>query len=805
MFFVKYIVNYLKKHYKVDQGTEFIDALKHINQPSEVTVPNELIPAGVLMQLRGLFNLHTLSINNDWVWPFWIERQFNPKYPSFIPRAMSLTYINLTHRNWTGVGVLGGTREAVIDPRGLVSPWLHGWSLDTWIYADGKYCFPSRLDDEEIAQGLIENLPIVCTEFMHGDLKVRMETWAFRSDDEKDYVVHEASVENTASAAKECDLTFTVRPYNPEGLSLIRNLAYNTKGFWLVDGDLAAFFPEKPDKSLSSDNSDGDISLHLKNGREETTSNCPAGLSTGASTYQLALGAKEKVTRYVVMPIDPLNARFFAYGRFTAESLPAQKEKYVSAWKEKLKEGLSIELPDKRYQDCFDANKAFINMLNDGHEITAGPLTYHRHWFRDAAYLVNALDKMGYHDDVAKLLRYFPLKQWKNGYFCSQKGEWDSNGEAIWAMVDHYRLTGDIELLRELYPSIKRGAQWIEKKRHDISFNKFKPKGLLPAGFSAEHLGPNDFYYWDNFWSLRGIRDAMFAAEALKQTDDLRMFERIHEEYQKDLMTAINRDLEHTDAHVLPAAPGRRPDSGMIGNIAAAYPLELYPIERTPWLGDTVKFIRDHLFHEEGFYQQMIHSGVNSYLTMQMAQCLMFMGDVGAYKLIEYMLKLATPTFCWPEAIHPRTLGGCMGDGHHGWAAAEWLILMRNLVVHEEDDVLQVTRLIPAEWCEPGKRVGIINAPTDFGPVSAAVEFEKGSETLTLHAQWRITPREIHWYLPGPGRRIVGPAEGVRLEGNIAIVQPNVSRVKLELDLSAAPAIAAAVVPGIDEMPQPGE
>jgi Zn-finger nucleic acid-binding protein len=36
----------------------------------------------------------------------------------------------------------------------------------------------------------------------------------------------------------------------------------------------------------------------------------------------------------------------------------------------------------------------------------------------------------------------------------------------------------------------------------------------LPPGFSAEHLGPNDYYYWDNFWALAGLKAA---AEMVKR------------------------------------------------------------------------------------------------------------------------------------------------------------------------------------------------------------------------------------------------------------------------------------------------
>ena len=48
--------------------------------------------------------------------------------------------------------------------------------------------------------------------------------------------------------------------------------------------------------------------------------------------------------------------------------------------------------------------------------------------------------------------------------------------------------------------------------------------GLLPAGFSAEHLGPNDFYYWDDFWSIAGLQAAAKFAEYFNQAEDKKMF-----------------------------------------------------------------------------------------------------------------------------------------------------------------------------------------------------------------------------------------------------------------------------------------
>ena len=64
----------------------------------------------------------------------------------------------------------------------------------------------------------------------------------------------------------------------------------------------------------------------------------------------------------------------------------------------------------------------------------------------------------------------------------------------------------------EWITSIVKAADWIPRKR--IKHHK-EPRvlGLLPAGFSAEHLGPNDYYYWDDFWGVAGLQAAAWLLE----------------------------------------------------------------------------------------------------------------------------------------------------------------------------------------------------------------------------------------------------------------------------------------------------
>ena len=103
--------------------------------PSRRKSPNQSSFCGpdVLFHARGLINTKAIQNNLDWVWPYWVERQFNPADVSFIPRAFSFSHINLTHRNWTAVGLPDVPYYPIVDPRGLVTPHFDGWSLDFWL------------------------------------------------------------------------------------------------------------------------------------------------------------------------------------------------------------------------------------------------------------------------------------------------------------------------------------------------------------------------------------------------------------------------------------------------------------------------------------------------------------------------------------------------------------------------------------------------------------------------------------------------------------------------------------------------
>ncbi len=718
-FFWKFVLARLARAQGFLDPVKVFSNYQRFSKPSEVWAPTELLRSGAIFQARGLMNSQAIQHNLDWVWPYWVECQFNPRSDAFIPRAFSLTHINMTHRNWTAVGLPDVKELPIVDPRGLVTPFFDGWSVDAWILKkSGKHHLPSRFVEATQELALQPGLRIT-TRTASKNSVLETQAWVEQSA---------GSVEcrMTYSAETKEDgawLAVALRPYNPEGVSFIdRVRLLSEKKGWNVNGAHDVFLNEAPARFVFSNYAGGDVlgSLEEKTGEGVR---CDTGMATAAALYPLSSGRKNTVS--VRVPISG--------------AAP------VRAWEEHLRGRCLLKIPDSRFQFLFDAALHMLVLHSPG-DVYPGPYTYKRFWFRDAAFILYALGTCGWLDRVEHVIDRFSEKQTPGGYFLSQEGEWDSNGEALWSAMKYVKLAG-VKPKPAWRQMVLRGARWISKKR--VPKNDSLHSGLLPVGFSAEHLGPNDYYYWDDFWSVAGLNAAAFLAEGFSEKKEAEKFRA----EARDLMDCTERSLEkyaeRVGHSIMPASPYRRLDSGIIGSVAAGYPLQLWPGNDERLL-ETAGYLFDNCFVKGGFYQEMSHSGINVYLTLHVAQLLLRAGDPKFFELMNSVAAMASPTGQWPEAIHPRTQGGCMGDGQHIWAAAEWVLMIRNMFVREEEAAgsLVLGSGVPQAWTSGDSELQLGPVWTDYGRVTVRVRTGETPEVF-WEADWHANEPRILIDFPG--------------------------------------------------------
>jgi hypothetical protein len=626
-------------------------------------------------------------ITDGWIWPHWLERQLDPRSAAFVPRGHDAELANVTQRNWTVVGTVASTRKGIVDPRGLLTPWPGGWSLDWWIGADDRWHVPSR--EPAVRQALVDDTPVVETVMRvpGGDAVHRV--YAVPGDDGPLAIVEISNRSPTPFA-----VALAVRPYNPEGLSAVERIGLRDDTTVTVDGRPALLLPKRPQRMAASTFHDGDSASIVMSGAAGDSFpddlRCEAGLAQATFLFPLAHTA----TLRVAVPLEPSRR-----APAVPEPLPAS-DAVVRGWKAQTESrGLRLVLPEGRLASAVEANRRYLLLFHEGDDVVSGP----------SAYLLAALDRFGFSAEAGEVVRHLPTRR---------------SGAALWAMAEHWRLTGsldDIDL-----EAVAKGVHSIERQRR------------TKRGRKAEAT------YSDDFWSLRGLLDGSallragghdkLADEADGWTEGLRA----------DLFRSIALVAERLGTEALPAGPRRRIDPGVIGSLVACWPLGLLDAD-DPRMAATVDVIRERYCVGPAFFQG---TGLGTYLTLQLAAVELLSGDARCLERLVWFLDSATPTYTWPEAIHPGLGGGCMGDGHHGWAAAEFLSFVRALLVREVGESgLALCSMLPPEW--QGQNLEVHDAPTHYGLLSFAVRWHGDRPALLWDLRLRDGASPVTLTAPG--------------------------------------------------------
>src|SRR5207248_290820 len=90
---------------RIDDDTiSYLSTFQRLGETVEVQLPGELLPVGARTVFRALRTRAAAQLGPDWIWPFWLERQLDPRSSAFVPRGHLPTLANLTNRTLTIVG-----------------------------------------------------------------------------------------------------------------------------------------------------------------------------------------------------------------------------------------------------------------------------------------------------------------------------------------------------------------------------------------------------------------------------------------------------------------------------------------------------------------------------------------------------------------------------------------------------------------------------------------------------------------------------------------------------------------------------
>lgn len=475
-------------------------------------------------------------------------------------------------------------------------------------------------------------------------------------------------------------------------------------------------------------------------------------------------------------------------------------------WRDFRVQPLELRVPDDGVQEMITAcarNILQARVIKEGLPFfQVGPLVYRGLWAVDGYFITECARFLG-HDQAADLAWDALLKfRREDGSIATFPHHTKETGIVLATFVRHSELTGNWDRLKKTWPIVRAAVAYIQRLRDEACAldPSHECHRLLPESYGDGGLGGQRPEYSTTLWTAVGLKEIARGARIIGQEKDAARFQKMYDELRADLLAHAERHrvktatgttylpmtmlpdqhnfgLLHTDTAGTPRPwTLMGPAVGTWAYCQAIYPGELLPPDHH-LVTDLIQLF-DDLDDEEGIPKEtgwIPWVGLWNYFASFAAHVNLYAGN--ADKAVQYLYAFANhagPTRVWREeqSLQSHPQHRAVGDMPHNWASAEFIRLVRNLLVFEMGDELHLLRGLPSQWLVPNKPVVVQRTPTRFGRVSLTANVnEAGQVRLDLQrdSKWTVQPkRTVLWLPPGAAQvQIDGksqPVDGRQVE-----------------------------------------
>jgi hypothetical protein len=543
----------------------------------------------------------------------------------------------------------------------------------------------------------------------------------------------------------------------------------------------------------------GEIGEHLAAGRLPVARRVedPFEAASGAFAYDLKLapGEEREVVLWIPLGASSRAARVPPRAEDASAWAAERQAEAERAWGRRIG-GVAVSIPDTAIARTLRAQIGWILVDRAGAAIRPGTRSYARSWIRDGALTSTALLRFGRPEVVRDFIEWFAPYQYDDGKVpccVDQRGsdpvpEHDSHGEFIYLVAEYLRHTGDRDLAARMWPRVAAAAGYMDSLRATRRTAEYRESskreffGLMPPSISHEGYSAKPMHsYWDDFFALRGYRDAAYLAAALGRPAERKQWAAAGDEFEKDLAASIRAAMEK---HKIDYVPGCA-DLGdfdatsttiALAPVGAESILPKGALERTfeKWLA----FHRERLAKNDW-------DALTPYELRIVGSLVRLDRRDEALDFLRWMMGLQRPAGWrqWAEVVgrdarKPRFLG----DMPHGWVASDGIRSILDLLAYERDadSTLVLAHGVPRAWLAQG--VGVRGLSTHYGALSYSLREWAGTIEARIEGLARVPRGGVVLRLPDmAGGRATIDGRPARLAADGALVVRNLpATVRLE-------------------------
>lgn len=682
---------------------------------------------------------------------------------------------------FTVAGAYRGGPKALLNEEGAVEVGRESWRVEPFLYAGNHLAtWGEAAPAQSLEQGY---LPMPAVRWHWNGLNLTVTAWGVEQGGAA--LRFRYRVENAGPQRMVAKLFLAIRPFqvNPPWQSLnitggavpIHALEFGPDGV-RADGALALRTLNPPAHVGALDTGATSLVSYLRqHGAAPAADHAHSaeGLAAGALEYPLDLAPGAAQDIYLEVPgqtPSPVNS-------------PAEAERSfgdtAAFWEGQLNRAeWSLPPEAAKLADILRSNLAYILINREGPALHPGTRTYARSWIRDGAVMVSALLGTGHAEEARRFIEWYAGFQYPDGKLpccVDRRGadptpEHDSAGEFIYAVAEYARYTHDAGFVRALWPKVREAARYLESLRAQRLTDAYlQPErrafyGLLPESISHEGYAAHPVHaYWDDFWALRGLKDAAELAGVVKDTAEAAHLARLRDDFRRDVLDSLRRVMAERKLAYLPASA----DLGDFDSNAVAMIVNQ--------AGEQGNLPQDALrasFDEYWAYFQKRRDGKLDWeaytpYEVRSVEALVRLGRrAEALELLGFLLAAQRPPgwnhwaeIVWRDPKAPKFIG----DMPHAWIGAEFVRAARALFAYEseEDHALVLAAGLPEAWLEGGAEVGVQRLPTWYGTLSYGLKRTGPDELrVKLSGDLALPPGKI--VLKAPAGR---PLRAVRVNG----------------------------------------
>ena len=729
------------------------------------------------------------------------------------PRGSYPRYLSNEQSYWTVIGVDRDSAEALINEEGMIEVGRGQFSIEPFLFLDGQLVTWNDVTTSVASNTEALPLPQVVWSTKNGDIDLTINAFAAGPADSSVLYARYRVTNNSKKHKKlALFLALRPLQVNPPwqflnlpgGVARVDSISFQ--------GTSARVSGNKYVRSLAAVSGfgavtfdEGNIVDWLRAGKIPAPFSVvdPSGHASAAFQYQLELGP-----RATSSPIDlavPLHGGDLNLAQLLSASrggysapptqvqapqpgavpepsaatapgitlLPGQGERAVSSqlektsaeWREKFGPvSITLPLSAAGYTQTMRAQLADILINRDGSAIQPGSRSYSRSWIRDGSLTSTALLRLGHDKDVKDFIDWYAPYQYDNGkvpccvdeHGATPVPENDSHGEFIYVVAEYYRHTGDKAELEKMWPHIAKAVAYMDSLRHERMTDQYTvgPNkgfyGLLPQSISHEGYSAKPMHsYWDDFFALRGFKDAAFIAKELGKPEAAQ-YAQIRSSFRSNLFESIRQVVISRKINYIPGSVELADFDPTSTTIAVSPGGEA---GRLPGPLLTRTFDR---YFQEARQRAVGARPWDSYTPYELRNVgvhVQLGQRARAHELLDFFMKDQRPAAWhqWAEVVYrdPKT-PKFIGDMPHTWVGSDYIRSFLDMLAfeRESDSSLVIGAGVRDEWVKEDPGIRVSNLSTEYGPLNYDMRAIGKVVTVNLRTGIRMPPGGIVVWSP---------------------------------------------------------